>query len=413
MEKPLLAFASEEPAPPAEESPAGAGSGDDSAASSANPARQYRRQRVRLYLAEQVVDLLYLAALSLVLVRWWDWPAESGFWARTLQVGQTTAAVLVGDWLLTLPLAWWRGFVLEHRYGLSRLSLRGWAWRQLKIAVLGLLFSTAVFTGLFWCVWWAGPGWFLLAAVAFLGVSVVLGQVVPVAILPLFYRVERLEEAELLRRFEPLARAAGLRLEGIYRLELSRETAKANAALTGLGRTRRVLLSDTLLEHFGPEELEVIVAHELGHHVHRHLLKLMLFSTAGALVGFWLCDWVVFGLWPGLPGGAYTQAGPQHVPVLLLGVNVLGLLGQPLGNALSRHFERQADRYALERTGAAEAFIRAMEELARLNNTDPDPPPLEVWWLHSHPPVRQRIEMAARFQSRASYAARAESPEEA
>ncbi len=413
MEKHLLAFATEEPALPPGESPAGAGSGDDLATSSAGQARQYRRQRVRLYLIEQLIDLLYLAALSVLFAWWLDWPAELGFWARTLQVGQATATVLLGNWLLTLPLVWWRGFVLEHRYGLSRMRLRTWMWRQLKIAVLGLVFSTAVFTGLFWCVWWAGPWWLLLAAAAFLGVSVVLGQVVPVAILPLFYRVERLEEAELLRRFEPLAQAAGLRLEGIYRLELSRETVKANAALTGLGRTRRVLLSDTLLEHFGPEELEVIVAHELGHHVHRHLLKLMLLSTAGALVGFWLCDQVVFGLWPGLPGGAYAQAGPQHVPVLLLAVNVLGLLGQPLGNALSRHFERQADRYALEQTGAAGAFIRAMEELARLNKTDPDPPRLEVWWLHSHPPVRERIAMAARFASGAAYAARAESPEEA
>ncbi len=365
-------------------------------------APQYRRQRVRLYLLEQLLDLFYLAAVSWLLVYGLDVRPPQGFWARSWQLAAVTAAVLLGNWVVSFPLNYWRGYVLEHRYGLSRLRLTGWLWRQAKVLALGLAFSTAVFTGLFWCIWWAGPWWFLVAAGAFLLVNVVLGQVVPVVVLPLFYRVEPLQDEELLRRFQPLLRRAGLHLQGIFRVALGAETVKANAALTGLGRTRRVLLSDTLLELLGPEELEVIVAHELGHHVHRHLLKLMLLGTLAALVGFWLCDLAVFHLWPGLPGGDYRLAGPMHVPVLLLATGVLSFLGQPVGNAVSRYFERQADCYAVQQTGRAEAFARAMTRLARLNKTDPNPPRLEVWWLHSHPPVAERIRLARQVAQAAS-----------
>ncbi len=361
------------------------------------PARQYRRERLRLVLAERLLDFAYLAVLTWLLVPGAEAAAAGGFWSRTLHVARMVALVLLGNWALSVPLLYWRTFVLEHRYGLSRLGWGGWLWRQAKLLAVGLAFSTALFTGLFWCIWWFGPWWFVAAAGAFLLVSVVLGQVVPVVVLPLFYRVRRLDQPQLLELFEPLVRRAGLRLEGIYRLELSRETIKANAALTGLGRTRRVLLSDTLLERLAPEELRVVVAHELGHHVHRHLLRLMLWGALGSLAGFWLCDLVVFRGWPGLPAGEYTRAGPGHVPALLLAINVLSVLGQPIGNAISRHFERQADHYALEQTGAPEAFIRTMDSLARLNQTDPEPPRWEVWWLHSHPPVSERIEMARRW----------------
>src|SRR5262249_4997044 len=156
----------------------------------------------------------------------------------------------------------WSGFILEHRYELSNQTLAGWIWRQIKGYLVGGPLGLLLLLGLYSLLWYSGPWWWLWAAAGWLAVSLVLGQLLPVLILPLFYKVTRLEEPSLLDRLRRLASGTGLNVEGIYRLHLSEETRKANAALAGLGRTRRVLLGDTLLDEFSPEEIEVVFAHE-------------------------------------------------------------------------------------------------------------------------------------------------------
>jgi STE24 endopeptidase len=174
-------------------------------------------------------------------------------------------------------------------------------------------------------------------------------------------------------------------------MDLSAETSKANAMLAGMGRTRRVLMGDTVLENFTPEEIEVIFAHEIGHHVYRHIHKMILAGVVFSAAGFWLCDQVLVRS----DGWTDHQAMPiVLLPLLMLALNVFSLLLEPVQNVISRRYERQCDRYALVRTGDREAYRGAFRKLARLNKDDPAPHWLEVALFHSHPPIAERLAMA-------------------
>jgi STE24 endopeptidase len=195
-----------------------------------------------------------------------------------------------------------------------------------------------------------------------------------------------------------LAEGTGLSLAGVFRLHLSDETKKANAALAGLGRSRRVLLGDTLLEQFRPEEIEVVFAHEVGHHVHRHVPKLVAVVAVLTGAAFGLADQVLRR--SAVPLGYPSWDDPAALPLLYLVLATVFLLLVPAQNALSRFFETQCDRYALERTGLADAYRSAFIKLARLNKADPDPHPLIAWLLYDHPPIRQRLSLAERMPVR-------------
>jgi STE24 endopeptidase len=190
-----------------------------------------------------------------------------------------------------------------------------------------------------------------------------------------------------------LAEGTSLAIEGVYRMKLSAETVKANAMLAGLGRTRRVILGDTLLDGFTPEEIEVVLAHEIGHHVFHHIPKLIAIGLVMSVAGFFACDRVLVW-WLGGDSFAYEQVPVYALPMLMLVVTVFSVVTGPLSNALSRQFERQCDRYALRRTGLREAYVSAFTRLGRLNKADPDPHPLEKILFHDHPPIAERLALA-------------------
>lgn len=361
--------------------------------------KRYQREKLVVSICSLVLSLAALLFLALwagprldQIVRQW---VGDGVWLRLVVLAGMYAAALE---LLTLPLDFWSGFVLEHRYQLSTLSLRGWVWRRIKGYLVGGPIGLVLLLGLYTLFWYAGPWWWAWAAVGWLAVSLLLGQLLPVVILPLFYKVTRLDDAPLLERLRQIAQGTGLNVEGVYRLHLSNETRKANAALAGLGRTRRVLLGDTLLDQFTPEEIEVVFAHEVGHHVHRHLPKVVAYSVVLAGLGLWLVS-LLLEHTAGALGYVGTEQIPAYkdpaaLPLLLLVLSLFGLLLMPAKNAVSRFFERQCDRYALERTRMPQAYRSAFVKLARMNKADPDPNPLEVWFFDDHPPIRQRLAMA-------------------
>jgi STE24 endopeptidase len=218
-----------------------------------------------------------------------------------------------------------------------------------------------------------------------------------VLILPLFYKIVRLDAPDLAERMNALAAGTGLTIEGVYRIALSQETVKANAMLAGLGRTRRVLLGDTLLNNFSPAEISVVFAHEIGHHVFRHVRKMILLGLVVSVAGFWICDRALIG-WAahgGQPLNDFYAALPIWTePWIMLILSVFGLLLEPLMNGISRRHERQCDRYAFRRTGQAEAYASAFSKLARQNKDDPCPHWFEVLWLHDHPPIGERLAIA-------------------
>jgi STE24 endopeptidase len=355
--------------------------------------KRYEQEKLIASVASLVVSLVYVTVAALcvgpILNRALeDWIGENA-WLRLVVLAFVYA---VGLDILNLPFDFWSGFVLEHRYQLSNQTFGRWVWRRIKGYLIGGPLGLALFLGLYSLIWYSGAWWWIWAAAAWLVVSLVLGQLVPVVILPLFYKVTRLDDPPLLERLRQLAQGTGLAVEGIYRLHLSAETRKANAALAGLGRTRRVLLGDTLLDQFTPEEIEVVFAHELGHHVLGHIKKMIVASVLMTGAGLWIVDQVLRHAAQALGYPRFDD--PAALPLLMLVLTLFGLLLAPAQNALSRFFERQSDLYALSRTQRREAYRSAFTKLARTNKADPDPHPLRVWLFDDHPPIRQRLALA-------------------
>ena len=360
-------------------------------------AEEYGRRGFVCDLADKALDLGYLGAMAFVVAGpLHDWLGGFTFLANDSLRLLAMFLVVIGLHIaVSFPLSLYAGHLLEHKYGLSRLSFAGWLSRYAKRNALAIVFGAVMFVGLYWIIWTVGPWWWLIAAAVFFLVSIVLGQLTPVLILPLFYKIERLDDEELNARMEKISQGTGLSIEGVYRMDLSAETVKANAMLAGMGRTRRVLMGDTLLDGFTPDEIEVIFAHEIGHHVHRHIRKMMATGVLYSLLGLWACDRLL-ALWIGLAEYDPHTLGVATLPLLMFAITVFSLLTEPLQNIVSRHFERQADRYALNQTGLTEAYISAFKKLAKLNKDDPNPNPVEVFLFHSHPPISERLSMAQR-----------------
>lgn len=356
-------------------------------------ARRYSRRKLVAEILDTAIAIGYLVAIVAAADRLdsllASLPGCASRWPRLIAM---FSLVVAGHLLVSFPLDVYSGYWLERRFGLSRQSLGRWLWRLGKRQAIGWTIGALLVGGLYALIWLVGWAWWIVAAVAFFVFTVLLGQLAPVVILPLFYKVRRLEDAELLERFRRLCAGTGLTIEGIYRLDLSVETLKANAALAGLGRTRRVLLSDTLLGGFEPDELEIVLAHELGHHVYRHIPKLIGLGLAFSVAGFYLCDLVLRWRY-GVPLD-YRALPVASLPLVLLVLAVQSLVFQPLRAAISRRFERQCDRYALQRTGNKAAYRSTFEKLARQNKADPAPHPLEVLLFHDHPPIAERLKLA-------------------
>ena len=359
-------------------------------------AKRYGHYDLICGLADKAIDLAYLAVMALLLARPIDlWlrgseVLEHHRWLRLAAMFLIVTAVHV---CVSFPLSLYSGHILEHRFGLSKLTLGGWLWRYAKRNLLAAALGVAMFLFLYGLIWSVGPLWWLVAAGGFFVVSVLLGQLAPVLILPLFYKIEKLDNPELSRRMTRLAEGTGLSIEGVYRMGLSEETVKANAMLAGLGRTRRVLMGDTLLDQFTPDEIEVIFAHEMGHHVYRHIQKMIVTGIVYSAAGFWICDRLLIASVVGWHGN-YADIPVSTLPLVMLILVVFALVLEPLQNAVSRRNERQSDRYALRRTGRKDAYVSAFRKLARINKDDPNPHWLEVLLFHGHPPIGQRLAMA-------------------
>ncbi len=200
---------------------------------------------------------------------------------------------------------------------------------------MALILGTVLILGLYWLIWTTRGWWWLAAAGAFFCVTIILGRIFPVLIMPLFYKIERLDAPELAERMNELAAGTGLTIEGVYRIALSEETVKANAMLAGLGRTRRVLLGDTLLNNFSPAEIAVVFAHEIGHHVFRHVRKMILLGLVISVAGFWICDRLLMG-WAAHGGQPLDYATSADLDRALDHAHPVGLR-PALGAADERH----------------------------------------------------------------------------
>jgi glycerophosphoryl diester phosphodiesterase/Zn-dependent protease with chaperone function len=300
--------------------------------------------------------------------------------------------------IVELPFAYLQGFVLEHRYGLSNQTFRHWVGDQAKAGALVLVFA-AIGASIVYAALRASPGWWwLISAVLFALLMIVLAQLAPVLLLPLFYTFKPLDRPALVQRLLALASRANTQIRGVFEWTLSAHTKKANAALAGMGRTRRILLSDTLLADYSDDEIEVVLAHELSHHVHHDLWRAVAAQTTLLVAGFYVAHLALTRFADRLALRGLDD--PAGLPLLLLVGGVCSFVFLPLANALSRAHERRADRYALELTHQPDAFISAMKRLSQQNMAEEHPSQIVQWLFYSHPPIRARINAARQWAER-------------
>ena len=292
------------------------------------------------------------------------------------------------------------GFRLEHQYHLSNQKFGSWISDQLKGWVVGIVLGTIVAEIVYYTIRAAGDWWWVLAWVFFMGLFVLLAQLAPVVLFPLFYKFVPLENEELKARLVRLSERAGTKVRGVYEWKLSEKSKKANAALTGLGNTRRIILADTLLENYTHDEIEAVLAHELGHHVHRHIFKSIAVQAMVTLLGFWLANLAL-----DYSKIHMTMFADLHdfanLPLLALASTGLSLVLLPALNAYSRFNEREADQYCWKSVANVQPFISAMKKLSQQNLTERDPSRIVEILFHSHPAVSKRIAAAAEYEKKA------------
>lgn len=307
-----------------------------------------------------------------------------------------TALLVLTAEAVQLPLAFYSGVTLERRYGLSKETTARWWLDYLKAGTLALLFAAAGAAIALNLLRWTPDWWWLFAAGVFSALLIVLAQLTPVVLLPIFYEFKPLDRPALRDRLIALAARAGARVLGVFEWRLGDRTRKANAALTGIGRTRRILVSDTLLAEHSDDEIEVILAHELAHHVHRDIWTAIAVEVALMTLGFFVADRMLeaaIGIL-GLSGKPDVAA----LPLLALTGGAVSLALMPAANALSRAHERRADRYALEMTRNAGAFVTAMKRLGAQNLAEERPSRFVEILFYTHPPLAKRIEAAERWK---------------
>jgi STE24 endopeptidase len=319
--------------------------------------------------------------------------AEARFSSVWTSVALYTLIVTAAFKFFDLILSFYSGYLLEHRFGLSRQSLGGWIKDQLKGLAIGAVLSIGAVEVIYYFLRAHPQTWWIDASVAFILFVIVVTNLAPVLVLPLFFKFRPVENADLQNRVARLARLTNTRVCGIFEWSLGDKTRKANAAVVGWGNTRRIIVSDTLLKNFSGEEIEVIMAHELCHHVKNHIWQGIAVQSMVSFIAFYAAGRVLTPLF--LPFGFRGIDDIANLPLLLLTVMSLSLLALPVVNYFSRRLETAADLYALDITGDALAFVSSMEKLADLNLADKTPNRLIEFIFYSHPSVEDRIKLAA------------------
>jgi STE24 endopeptidase len=307
-------------------------------------------------------------------------PAPLG---RPTAIVALVAVLFVGYELIALPLAAYRGWFLERRYGLSTESLSQWLRDHAKGFLLALILAAGAALVLYVCMHATGRWWWAAAAAVFWVVTLLLATVAPVVLMPLFYRFTPLGREALRDRLLALCARAHVRVLGVFEWGLGEKSTRANAALVGMGRTRRILLSDTLLAGYSDDEIAVVLAHELAHHVHRDLWSGLALEAVTLTASLFFVARVV-----------NAPDDLASLPLVALTFGAASIVLTPIANAWSRRNERRADRFALDLTGLAAPFVSAMRRLATQNLADEHPSTLTYWFFHSHPTIEERIAAA-------------------
>ncbi len=360
-----------------------------------NKAREYARIRRRLLGLDLFIGGAYALAwlffgwstsLRDFLLNWTNNP-----WLLVAGFGVIFAGLYI---ILSLPLSFYNGYIIPVRYGISNQQVSGWIKDLFKGIIVGGFIGGLLLEMIYAVLRLFPETWWLIATAFLLLFSVLLTNLAPIILMPIFYRFEPLGEeyTVLSKRLLNLAKNTSTKVSGVYQIDMSSRTKAANAALVGLGNTRRVLLGDTLLAEFTTDEIETVLAHEIGHHVHRDIPYSIMIEGVITLIGLYFAaeglNWGVDAL------GFASVADIAGMPLFIIVMGIYGLITMPMTNAYSRWRERRADQFALEITGNNDAFVSAMIRLANQNLAEADPEPWVEFLLYSHPALDKRIKMA-------------------
>ena len=301
----------------------------------------------------------------------------------------------IAYYLVFLPLGFYSSYVLEHKFNLSNLSIKKWVIDEVKRNLLELPLFLILFLLLYVVLINFENIWWMIAAFSWMGLSIIFAKLLPIFVIPLFYKYSDIPDEDLKSRIGMLAKKANIKLMNVFQIDFSKKTKKANAALVGVGKTKRVILADNLVNGFSCDEVEVVCAHEFGHYKLKHLWKLLLFHSVTTFFGFFLLSILL-----------HKIAGIFHInniydltifPSILLVLSIFGTVVLPIQNAFSRYLEKQADVYALKLTRNKQGFTSLMEKLAQKNLADQNPPLFIKLLIFDHPPIKERLMLADEY----------------
>ena len=295
----------------------------------------------------------------------------------------------LGLTFILFPVAFYSGFILEHRFGLSDQKFLIWIKDEFKSLLVSSLISLPLLLFFYYIIHTFTAYWWLPFGIIMFFFSVILAQIFPVLIFPIFYKSVPVENEELVERIKKLSHEAGVVIENVKSFNMSRSTKKANALFTGLGRTKRILLGDTLLNKFTIDEIETVLAHELGHYKYNHIVKNLFIGTFFSFFSLFSIAKIYEYILPFFHQGNVSDT--PALPILLLVGMIIGLIVSPILSGLSRKNEFQADRFAVTQTGKYDIFIEALNKLNTQNLGDRDPHPIIEWLFYSHPSINNRI----------------------
>lgn len=359
-------------------------------------AKKYSRTKIILSIADIALNLVFIVILafsgisSYIVSRL----ETRGFNDFLLFISFLFVAGLLFS-IITLPLDFYSSYVLEHKYKLSNQTIFKWVIENLKSLAVGLSLGIPVALAFYYFLRLSGEYWWLYFSAFVFFFVIILARIAPVIIYPLFYKFKALENEEIRERITGLLAKSGMSVRGIFTFNMSKNTKKANAGFTGIGRSKRIILSDTLMDNFTPGEIEAVFAHELGHYKMRHIVKGMIFSGISIFTSFYICGFLYS--WTLAEYGFTNTYDVAAIPILFFYLALFSLIGMPVSNIISRKYEKDADLFAVDSMGSGEPFVSALERLAQLNLSDKNPNKVIEFLFYSHPSIKKRVEHIGKY----------------
>jgi STE24 endopeptidase len=357
-------------------------------------ARRYHRPLYRVFALSTAFSLAYPAVLAFTPVGRWLAGSVDDLPRWAFALAYTAMIVAIGA-VLRFPLSYWRGFVYEHRWEFSTQTRPGWLMDWVKGLGVNLVLTSVIVLGFIELAAALHDAWPLAAAPAAVALTVFLSFVAPVVLEPIFNKFKPMEDREFAAELFALAERARTPVKEILVADASRRTKKENAYVSGLGKTRRVVIYDTLLARGPKQAVKIVTAHELGHRRDRHVAWGTLLGAVGTVIGV-LILWALLQSHAVLDAVSATgPADPHVIPFVLFTITAMEFASMPLGTAISRRWEAAADRISIELTQDHRGFAEMEHDLAVANLSDLEPPRLLYLWVLTHPTPPERIEAAA------------------